>query len=121
MNHEYHDDFEINEEEILEFFRNLPQPQIKVLNLKRFAQMFQAARKLMTLMQKSIPEGEIEINIDRDFNLGSISVEFDDMIADAPMDFAEIISCADNFEIYPLTNGKARLDITFQSVLKSVY
>ena len=64
--------------------------------------------------------GQIAIDVDQIFNLGSISVELDTLTIDKPQIFADIICKADNFEIYPLTNGRIKLDLTFQSVLKSI-
>lgn len=78
------------------------------------------AAELTELLRKTVSEGELEIDVDPTFNLGSITVELDSLSVDEPLAFADVIYKADNFEIYPLTNGKIRLDVTFQSVLKTI-
>ena len=73
-----------------------------------------------TILPYHNPEGEITMELNEMLNLGSISVELDALTIDDPLAFADMIYKADNFEVYPLTNGKIRFDITFQGVLKSI-
>ena len=78
------------------------------------------AAEVTDLLRKTVSAGELDIDVDPTFNLGSITVELDSLSVDEPLAFADVIYKADNFEIYPLTNGKIRLDVTFQSVLKTI-
>ena len=112
--------FDIVLEGLMGFMKSLPKSQVKMLNPSRYKLMLRTATQLTDLLRKTVSEGELEIDIDPTFNLGSITVELDSLSVDEPLAFADVIYKADNFEIYPLTNGKIRLDVTFQSVLKTI-
>lgn len=107
-------------EGLMGFMKSLPKSQVKMLNPSRYKLMLRAAAQLTDLLRKTVSDGELEIDVDPTFNLGSITVELDSLSVDEPLAFADVIYKADNFEIYPLTNGKIRLDVTFQSVLKTI-
>ena len=112
--------FETVLEGLMGFMRSMPKSQVKMLNPSRYKLMLRTAAQLIDLLRKTVSDGELEINVDPTFNLGSITVELDSLSVDEPLAFADVIYKADNFEIYPLTNGKIRLDVTFQSVLKTI-
>ena len=112
--------FETVLEGLMGFMRSMPKSQVKMLNPSRYKLMLRTSAQLTDLLRKTVSDGELEINVDTTFNLGSITVELDSLSVDEPLAFADIIYKADNFEIYPLTNGKIRLDVTFQSVLKTI-
>jgi len=107
-------------EGLMGFMKSLPKSQVKMLNPSRYKLMLRTAAQLTDLLRKTVSDGELEIDVDPTFNLGSITVELDSLSVDEPLAFADVIYKADNFEIYPLTNGKIRLDVTFQSVLKTI-
>lgn len=107
-------------EGLMGFMKSLPKSQVKMLNPSRYKLMLRTAAQLADLLRKTVSDGELEIDVDPTFNLGSITVELDSLSVDEPLAFADVIYKADNFEIYPLTNGKIRLDVTFQSVLKTI-
>lgn len=112
--------FETVLEGLMGFMRSMPKSQVKMLNPSRYRLMLRTAAQLTDLLRKTVSDGELEVNVDPTFNLGSITVELDSLSVDESLAFADVIYKADNFEIYPLTNGKIRLDITFQSVLKTI-
>lgn len=107
-------------EGLMGFMKSLPKSQVKMLNPSRYKLMLRTAAQLTDLLRKTVSDGELKIDVDPTFNLGSITVELDSLSVDEPLAFADVIYKADNFEIYPLTNGKIRLDVTFQSVLKTI-
>ena len=107
-------------EGLMGFMKSLPKSQVKMLNPSRYKLMLRTAAQLTDLLRKTVSDGELEIDVDPTFNLGSITVELDSLSVDEPLAFADVIYKADNFEIYPLTNGRIRLDVTFQSVLKTI-
>ena len=107
-------------EGLMGFMKSLPKSQVKMLNPSRYKLMLRTAAQLTDLLRKTVSDGELEIDVDPTFNLGSITVELDSLSVNEPLAFADVIYKADNFEIYPLTNGKIRLDVTFQSVLKTI-
>ena len=121
MRNENYNEFENTLDGLMNFIEELPQATLKVLNLERYKMMMGVAAKLTAVLLENNPEGELAIDVNEKFNLGSISAELDSLTITSPVLFAELISKSDNFEVYPLTNGNVRLDITFQSVLKSVY
>lgn len=112
--------FETVLEGLMGFMKSMPKAQVKMLNPSRYKLMLRTAAQLTDLLRKTVSDGELEIDVDPTFNLGSITIELDSLSVDEPLAFADVIYKADNFEIYPLTNGKIRLDVTFQSVLKTI-
>ena len=112
--------FETVLEGLMGFMKSMPKDQVKMLNPSRYKLMLRTAAQLTDLLRKTVSDGELEIDVDPTFNLGSITVELDLLSVDEPLAFADVIYKADNFEVYPLTNGKIRLDVTFQSVLKTI-
>lgn len=121
MRNENYNEFESTLDGLMNFIEELPQAKLKILNLERYKTMMEVAAKLTAILRENNPEGEITIDVNEKFNLGSISVELDSLMVTSPAIFAELICKSDNFEVYPLTNGNIRLDITFQRILKSVY
>ena len=98
----------------------LPTEAIKIIDSKRYETMLLAAMELETLLAETQKSGEIQVDVDDMFNLGYISTIIPDLHVLDIQRFISVISKADNFEIYPLTNGKIRLDITFQAMLKTI-
>lgn len=121
MRNENYNEFESTLDGLMNFIEELPQAKLKVLNLERYKTMMEVVAKLTAILRENNPEGEITIDVNEKFNLGSISVELDSLAVTSPVIFAELICKSDNFEVYPLTNGNIRLDITFQRILKTVY
>ena len=121
MRNENYNEFESTLDGLMNFIEELPQAKLKILNLERYKTMMEVAAKLTAILRENNPEGEITIDVNEKFNLGSISVELDSLMVTSPAIFAELICKSDNLEVYPLTNGNIRLDITFQRILKSVY
>lgn len=117
--------FEENEYEttfdaLVDYIKCLPKATVKMINPSRYKLLMKTAAQLTELLRKTQPEGEIDIEINDLLNLGSISTELDLLTIEEPLAFADVIYTADNFEVYPLTNGKIRLDITFHSILKNL-
>ena len=92
-------------------------PMLKYPNIIKYRAMMRSAEKLQALLKDDC----VNVKIIPEFNIGSISVELPELSVDLTHEFADIIVGADNFEIYTLINGNIRLDITFQSVLKSYF
>lgn len=113
-------EFDSTFEALVGFMNSLPKSTIKILNVERYQQMLQTAAKLTDLLKESYLDGEINIEVDQIFNIGSINIELNSLEINNTDIFAELIRRADNFEVCPLTNGNVELNIVFQSVLKSV-
>ena len=102
---------------LIELIKKQPVPPLKYPNIVKYRAMMRSAEKLQALLKDDC----VDVKIIPEFNIGSISVELPELSVDLTQAFADIIVGADNFEIYPLVNGNIRLDITFQSVLKSYF
>ena len=107
-------------DELVAYLSTLPQATVKILNIKRYNQMLKTAIDLFNLLKETDPNIKIKIKINHMFNMGSVSVSADELTIYSPSAFYEIIKHADNFDIYPLTNGKIKLDVAFYRVLKSI-
>ena len=105
----------------VEWLKSQPQPKFKILNTDKYFLIIQLAYELKRILAEAIPCGEINVTVDEDFNHGAITIELGDLTVYDTKTFAGIIALADNIEVYPLTSGKIRLDLTFQAVLKGVY
>ena len=124
MNEEnYYDEYEEYDDclnELLAFFESLPKESVKLLDVSKYKRMLVAASKLKTLLCISGESGEIEVNLHREFNMGTITAEIKSLTVHETTLFTEMIKDADNFEIYPLVNGNIKIGIAFQSVLKTI-
>ena len=123
----YYDDFEDVFDEIdfdADFARTFSgigeegSVSVKVLDMERYAMMLVISAGLHHLC--GISEEDIEVDVDEVFGLGSVSAEVDELTVDSAPAFAELLLLADNFEVYPLTNGKLRLSFALQQVLKKL-
>lgn len=99
---------------------SLSKTTVKELDPERYYQLVQAVIKIQNMLNQINTEWNMKIEIIDSFNLGSVLIELSEMTVINPHLFCEIISDCDNFEIYPLTNGKIRIAIAFQRVFRSV-
>ena len=121
MNKDFNDrELDVALEGLFELIRQQPKSQAKIICPTRYRLMLRTAAQLTSLLKKTDPKGELYIDVNPTFNMGTITVELDDLSVDAPRAFADLIRSADNFEIYPIANGNIKLTVTFQSVLKSI-
>lgn len=121
MNNDFEEkNFDTTFEALLDFINALPKGKVKMIDFERYKTMMQTAAELKDMLVEAGAEGEFEIDICDTFNAGSIKAELDELTVLNTKQFAAMIEKADNFEIYPKTNGKIQLNITFQSVLKTI-
>ena len=121
MNEQENFDCENVLDEQADLISSLPKPTLKLLDFKRYREMLQCACDLRHSAEEALSDKSIAVDIDRYFNLGCVRVEIPDLSVTDPQRFAAAVSKADNFEIYPLTNGNLRLDITFHNVMQCYY
>lgn len=114
-------DYETALDALLDYINQLPKSTVKLLDVSRYQLLMETAAALQKLLAEIIPEGSLTVDVDPDFNLGSISSELPELSITNPQALSDILKNADNFEVYPLTNGNLRLDVTFQRMLKSLY
>lgn len=105
---------------LVEMLKKSENGRVKVVNPMRYAQLRKAAADLKVLLHETTEEFEMEVKTDPLFNYGAITVELENMCVANPIAFAQAVCAADNFEVYPLVNGKIRMDITFHAVLETI-
>ena len=121
MNCEFEEqNYDTTFEALLDFLNCLPKNKVKIINFDRYKIMMQTAAELKDILAETNEQGELEIDICDMFNAGSIKTELDELTVLDTKQFSAMIAKADNFEIYPKINGKIQLNITFQSVLKTI-
>lgn len=93
---------------------------VKILNFKKYACMYKSAETIEKILisEEMAAKGYLKINTLT--NSASLIFELDELTVENTADFAQVVKSADNFEIYPLTNGKIRFSITYQSVLRNI-
>lgn len=102
---------------LVDLLKKQPQETVKMINPKKYRIMMDAAANLGKVLSENYCEGEIEVKIDRLFNMGFVSVELPYFETTNPGRFFEITKQADNFEISPLLNGNFSISLSFQSML----
>ena len=105
---------------LLAFLDLLPKDKVKMIDFGRYKTMIRTAAELKDILCENHEEGQLDIDICEIFNMGSITAQLSDLIVCNIPRFTEMISKADNFEIYPRTDGTIQLNITFQSMLKAI-
>lgn len=116
MNKKIYKDFD----KLVEYLNSFAKTKEKKLNTDRYQQMALSAAQLHEILRVSNEGNKIEVDTIDDFNIGSVSVELSELTVTNPTLFCKIISACDNFEIYPLTNGKIRLGLTFRQMFNSM-
>ncbi len=101
------------------FIRN-GQPAVKVLNLKRYYEILFAKEALDDLLRQNGEEIMSEIKFHPTFSSASLAVEVESFEVTDMVAFKLAMSRADNFEFYPLINGKVRLAFVFQRMMIAV-
>ena len=105
---------------LLTYFDCMSEGTVKMIDFNRYARVLKTAMELKHILAETKEQGRIDIDLDEQFNMGVISTQLDDLTVTNPARFAAMIAGADNFEIYPRIDGKLHLNITFQSVLKTI-
>lgn len=92
------------------------EPQI--LNVLRLLQMVHAYKQLQQIASDN---WKISSSAHAPFtSMGVICIEADEFIFDQMQVFQQIVASASNVEIFPLTNGNIRMNITFHGITKRV-
>jgi|GEM_PF-4375839 len=107
-------------DELMAIVDGLQKSTLKIVDINNYSKLIKAANALKNFLHQSATNAEVTVQIDTTFNLGSISAEVSELIIQNASSFYDAVSECDNFDIYALTNGNIRIDITFQSVLRSI-
>ncbi len=105
---------------IAEWIREVPKPTITIIAFENFKRMLHSFCHIRKAFEEAGYRICPQVEIDPLFHLGSISIEAADISELNISNFSIALSDADVFEIYPLTNGKLRLELTFHGILKGI-
>ena len=89
----------------------------KILNPRRYAELLIARAAIDSLLRQNGEATHAEIKFHHAFSSASICAEVDSLEVRDMAAFSIAMGKANNFEFYPLTNGKIKLAFTFQHVL----
>ena len=90
-----------------------------ILNVVKLKQMQQTYELLIPLARDT--EAEIHWELHEPYkSMGSISLEGEDLIFKDSRRLGKAISGCSNVEIYPLTNGKIRMTLTWLGLVKNL-
>lgn len=92
------------------------EPYPRLLNGKRYLEMLLAKEAIDDLLEQS-DSGKSRISLHPMFCSGSVIAEVDDLVVQDFTAMQVVFSLADNFEIYPLTNGRMRIAFTFNHIM----
>lgn len=105
-------------EELIEYLRKLPRARTWILNPVRFTEMKMCYHALESIALEHRADLTWEVCPEEGY--GAIRMEADEFVYDLREDAAQVVSYADNVEIYPLKNGKLRAALMFYAVTKPV-
>lgn len=91
-----------------------------VLNIQRYSELLHAKKALDYTLGKSFEDEKAEISFLPLFSCGTLTAEVDTFEVTDMAAFAEVLIYADNFEVYPLTNGRIRLGFVFKGMMREV-
>ena len=114
-----HKEFYDLPEELLEAFRTAPRAAAHVLNLRRYLEMRCAFCALNALAAEE--DGWLHVRFVPEAGYGTLSLETEDLIwRSEKADACAALFLADNLEIYPLINGRIRLNLMFYRLMLPV-
>jgi len=97
------------------------QPRAQVLNLERYSEMCLAKTLLEEVLAKAGYSVKLSVQYIPMLQHAALSAELDDFEVSDPLLFAAVLQLADNFEVYPLLNGRVRIAFSFNRMMKSIY
>lgn len=94
-------------------------PKIGIVNFVREREMIESYKIIKDIIMAHDPDATIEI-VEGALQTGSvvISAVTSDVTVYDTAAFAEAIKNADNFQVYPRTDDKVKLDILFEGVIE---
>ena len=105
--------------EVLAYEMN--QPRTLILNPKRMRELEVAYTEISKIVLSISPDAKIECILgELGDGSASIGVEADELIVEDIKAFVSVSEKANNFEIYPLTNGHLRMAFMFRNVMNEL-
>lgn len=101
---------------LIEVLRSLPKPAVRIAVPKRIREMICAKH----LLEAAFGTGNVEAEFHSPGSSGSLRVECDLLEVLEMSAFKQAVRLGNNFEIYPLTNGKVRFAMMFYGLFRTV-
>lgn len=101
---------------LIEMLESLPKPAIQIAVPKRVREMMCAKR----LLECAFGADEVEVELHFLGSCGSLCFECDALEIHKLTPFVQAVRLANNFEIYPLINGKVRFAMMFYGLFRTV-
>ena len=92
----------------------------KLLNPARYTQMLEAKEALERLLDMCCGCGPVEVKLHPLFCSAALCVEMDCLEITDMAALAEVMACASNMEVVPLTNGRLHLSFMFKHVFTRI-
>jgi hypothetical protein len=94
-------------------------PKVGVVNPSKMQEVMDSYVIIRNIIRSSDPDATIEI-VEGALQMGAVSISAvtSDVTVYDTATFAEAIKNADNFQVYPRTDDKVKLDILFEGVIE---
>lgn len=106
-------------ESLFNYLRN-NQPRAQILNVRRYYEMLFTKEALDDLLRQNGETTLSTISFIPEFACGSLRAEVDSFEVTDKDAFLLAMSRADNFEFYPLADGRLRLAFIFRGMMKEI-
>lgn len=117
---EAHEEDYVGVDILAKWIKEVPKPTITVIVIENYKRMQHAFYHIRKAFDEAGYMLQPQVSIDALFHTGSISVEAEDISEVNIPAFNTALADADVFDIYPLTNGKLRLELTFHGILQGI-
>lgn len=105
---------------LVDYIKQIARPELKIIDPARIA----SATKAKTILDRAFMEAKSNaravVQLDPFFSTATVSAEAEDLVFYDPQAFSLAIADADNFEVYPLENGKIRISIMFYWAFRTI-
>lgn len=105
-------------EELMDLLKGLPDESELELDPEKCTELVRKADRAFKLFAGEGGGCGNRIEFVKQFNMAAVQIEGDSLSISDAEEFKSIISDAACFEIYPLSNGTIRLEITFKDILR---
>ena len=103
-----------------DYIKQMQQPEVKIIDPARIASIVRAKAILDRFFMEDDNGARAVVMLDPLFLAATVSAEADDLVFSDPQTFSRAIIDADNFEVYPLENGKIRISIIFYKAFSAI-
>lgn len=105
---------------LVDYIKQMQRSETKIIDPVRIASV---ARAMAILDRAFVEDGNgarADVRFDPLFSIATVSAEAEDLVFSDPRAFCSAIADSDNFEVYPLANGKIQISIMFYHAFRSI-